>query len=145
MKAMRYGVEKHKMEDGMRASDVMTSPAVTVTRDMSVRDIASLMIDRGISAVFVVNKLGKPIGVISEGDLLRRVELHTERRRSRWAALFTRPFSDAADYIKSRGRTAKDVMTKGVFQVEPKAHISQVAGVKQVRDHMRHYTPVPYI
>lgn len=125
----------------MQASDVMTSPAVTVTRDMSVREVARLMVDRGISAVFVVNKTGKPIGVISEGDLLRRAELHTERHRSRWAELFTRPSSDAAEYVKSRGRTAKDVMTKGVIQVEPRAHISKVADLLE----SRHVKRVPVV
>ena len=68
----------------MRAMDVMTSEVVTVGENDSVTAAAKLMAERGISAVPVVDKDHRVIGMVSEGDLLHRTETGTERRRSWW-------------------------------------------------------------
>ncbi|MGE0716933.1 MAG: CBS domain-containing protein, partial [Alphaproteobacteria bacterium] len=68
----------------MKARDVMTAPVVTVGPDTSVTEIARLLVERGISAVPVVDDAGRPVGIVSEGDLLRRAEIGTEKRRSWW-------------------------------------------------------------
>ena len=72
----------------MKARDVMTPNVVTVTADMRVPEIATLMIERRISAVPVVDPSEHVVGVISEGDLIRRPELGTDRPRSRWLQFF---------------------------------------------------------
>jgi CBS domain-containing protein len=68
----------------MRAIDIMTSDVITVTEDTSVREAASLLADRGISAAPVVDHENRVIGMVSEGDLLHRAETGTERRRAWW-------------------------------------------------------------
>ena len=68
----------------MKASDVMTPNVVSVGTDTPVPDIATLMLERRISAVAVVDGEGRAVGVVSEGDLIRRPELETDKPRSRW-------------------------------------------------------------
>ena len=58
----------------MRAADVMTSEVISVGGDASVKDAAKLMADHGISAVPVVDRENRVIGMVSEGDLLHRAE-----------------------------------------------------------------------
>lgn len=93
----------------MQAADVMTQNVVTVSPDSEVREIASLLLEHGISAVPVVNESGKVLGIVSEGDLMRRVENDTTQRKSWWLKLFAG--HDAADYVKSHGRRAHEIMT----------------------------------
>jgi len=69
----------------MRASDVMTRSVVTVTQDATIVDAAKLMISHRISGVPVVEREGRLVGIITEGDLLRRAETGTERHRSAWS------------------------------------------------------------
>src|SRR6202048_2006446 len=74
----------------MRAMDVMTSEVITVDEDASVQSVAKLMANHGISAVPVVEKDNRVIGMVSEGDLLHRAETGTERRRSWWLEMMAR-------------------------------------------------------
>jgi CBS domain-containing protein len=94
----------------MLAADVMTQNVITVSPDSEVREIASLLLEHGISAVPVVDDGGKVLGIVSEGDLMRRVENDTARHKSWWLKLFAG--HDAADYVKSHGRRALEIMTK---------------------------------
>mgnify|MGYP003339271388 FL=1 len=71
----------------MKARDVMTTAVHTVGPDASVTDIAQLLLDRRISGVPVVDAAGHVLGVVSEGDLMRRPESGTIARRSWWLAL----------------------------------------------------------
>ena len=68
----------------MRAMDVMTSDVVTVDEDAPVQTAARLMAERGISALPVVDRQNRVIGIVSEGDLMHRTETGTERRRAWW-------------------------------------------------------------
>jgi CBS domain-containing protein len=114
----------------MRAMDVMTTEAVTVGPDTSVQDLAKLLSERGISGVPVVEN-GRPVGIVSEGDLLHRAETGTERRtsRRRWR-WFDDGLSDLArDYVKSHGRTVRDIMTRTVITVGAEADLAEVAAL----------------
>jgi CBS domain-containing protein len=117
----------------MRAMDVMTTKVITVEPDTSVQDLASLLSERGISGVPVVEG-DRVIGIVSEGDLLHRAETGTERRtqprRSRW--FDDRPREQSArDYIKSHGRTVSDVMTREIIAVADTADLAEVAAVME--------------
>ena len=104
----------------MRAADVMTTDVITVDPETTVQALATLIAERGISGAPVIDASGRLVGIISEGDLLHRAEIgtarrHRERRRSWWLDHFA---SDLArDYIKSHGRTVKDIMTRDVVTV----------------------------
>ena len=65
----------------MKVSDIMTHPVLTVTPERTVGEVAELMIGHRISGLPVVNPAGDVIGIVTEGDLLRRAETGTERRR----------------------------------------------------------------
>ena len=95
----------------MIASDVMTTDVVTVGPETPVREIAQLLLERRIGGVPVVDEDGKVLGVVSEGDLMRRAENQTEPRRSWWLETFSSTRERAAEFIKSHGHLAKYVMT----------------------------------
>ena len=68
----------------MKAADVMVSDVVTVTPDRSVAEVAEILLRNRISGVPVVDAAGDLVGIVSEGDLIRRAEAGTERRRAWW-------------------------------------------------------------
>ncbi len=67
----------------MIARDVMTRDVVSVGSDTPMRKIAALLVEKGISAVPVVDSGGVPIGIVSEGDLIGRKEAEREARGAR--------------------------------------------------------------
>ena len=120
----------------MFAKDVMTTSVITVGPDTSVRDVAKTLADKRISAVPVLDAEGNMIGIVSEGDLIRRTETQTERHPSWWMALLAAPEDKALDYIKSHGGTAKDVMTRDVKTVGEDASLEEVADLLE-RNHIK--------
>jgi CBS domain-containing protein len=110
----------------MRARDIMTSSVIAVGPQASVSEIATLLLENHISAVPVVDENGKLVGMVSEGDLIRRADLGTERQRSWWLTLFGEA-ERAAEYVKTHGRKARDVMTTELITVDPDATIGEIA------------------
>src|SRR5271166_276329 len=99
----------------MRAKDIMVTKVITVGPQAWVRDVAKLLVTNRISAVPVVDEQGAELlGIISEGDLVRRAELGTNHHRSWWLDMFSGKSKEALakEYLKSRGCKVKDVMTK---------------------------------
>ena len=111
----------------MQARDVMVSPVITVSPSSSVRDVAKLFLEHEISAVPVVDQNGKLVGIVSEGDLLHRIENGTEIRRSSWLRFFTQDDVLAAEYAKSHSRKVADVMTQRVISAAPEAPLADIA------------------
>ena len=122
----------------MYASDVMTSEVISVDENATVPAVARLLAERGISAVPVVDKNNRVIGMVSEGDLLHRVETGTERRRSWWLDMMASTNKLAGDYIKSHSGRVKDVMTRNVISVTETTSVADIAllletnGIKRV-------------
>jgi len=98
----------------MKAKDVMTRNVISVAPDATVLQAARLMLQHHISGLPVVDKAGKLVGVLSEGDFLRRRETQTERRRSRWLEFLMGPGRVAADYVHSHGSKVSEVMSPAV-------------------------------
>jgi CBS domain-containing protein len=121
----------------MRAMDVMTTNVITVDPDTSVQAVAALLAERGISGVPVVNSANQLVGILSEGDLLHRVETGTERRsgrrRSWWLDTIGSDAELARDYVKSHGRSAKDVMTRDVISVSDTTDLADIATLLETR------------
>lgn len=124
----------------MKARDVMTAPVITATPETPVRDIASLLLEKRISGLPIVEG-GRVVGILSEGDLLRRVELGTERRRPKWLDALIDPKVQAADFSVSRGMLARDVMTRDVVSVAPESELGEIAKLLE----QRHIKRVPVI
>ncbi len=114
----------------MLARDVMTADVVTVDPDARVSEIAGLLLERRISAVPVVDAERHVIGIVSEGDLMRRPELKTEKRPgSWWLSLFAAPETSAEEYAKSHGVCAGDVMTSTVVTVSEDTPLAEIANI----------------
>jgi len=94
----------------MRAHQIMTRNPVSVTEDTTLREAALLMLQNHISGLPVVDKFGKLVGVISEGDFVRRVEIGTQTKRARWLAFFIGPGRAATEFVHERGRKVGVVM-----------------------------------
>jgi len=103
----------------MKASDIMAHPVLTVTPETSVGEVAELMIGHRISGLPVVDPAGAVIGIVTEGDLLRRVETGTERRRARWLEFLIAPGRLASEYAHANGRRVGEVMTDTVLTAGP--------------------------
>ncbi|WP_025602633.1 CBS domain-containing protein [Burkholderia sp. WSM2230] len=117
----------------MRASDVMTSNVISVTPDMTIREVARLFIENRISGAPVLDPEGGVLGMISEGDLLRRSEIGTdERKRVSWLDFWSASH-DARDYVKTHAAKVSDVMTTDVVTVEPDTPLGEVAGILETR------------
>ncbi len=118
----------------MQARDIMTEHVITVGPDTSVREIATLLLDRHISAVPVVDETGALAGIVSEGDLIHRGEIGTEARgRSWWLRLFDDSTELAERYSKAHGAKARDVMTRDVVSVDESTSLADIAELLETR------------
>jgi CBS domain-containing protein len=117
----------------MRAMDVMTSNVVTVDENTPVQAAARLMAERGISALPVIDRQSRVIGMVSEGDLIHRAETGTERRRAWWLDMLASTNQLAADYVKSHGGRVKDVMTREVISVTDTTPVADIAAVLETK------------
>jgi CBS domain-containing protein len=118
----------------MLARDVMTTTVATVSPDTPVPEIATLLLDRHISAAPVVDADNHILGIVSEGDLIHRAESDTERRRSWWLALLRTGAEDRArEYVRAHGRRAADVMTRDVVTVGEDTPLGELAELLERR------------
>jgi len=108
----------------MLIQEIMNAPAITVSPKTSVADAAKIMLDHHVSGLPVVDAGGKLVGIVSEGDFLRRGELHTERKRSWLLDILTSPGKLADEYVLSHSRRVEDVMTAEVVTIAPDAMLS---------------------
>jgi CBS domain-containing protein len=117
----------------MTARDVMTTTVVTVTPATLVPEIARLLLKHHISAVPVLDPDDRLVGIVSEGDLMRRPETATERHRSWWLTLVDGPEERAREYVKTHGRRASDVMTRDVVSVAEDSSVAEIARLLEER------------
>ena len=132
---------RNEEERSVKAKDIMTRKVVTVTPDTEVREVARLLTERRISAVPVVDEQGRVLGIVSEGDLVRRPELGTERHPSWWLRLFLSPEDQAREFVKSHGHRARDVMTRDPVTVDEEASLEDIAELLETR----HIKRVPVV
>lgn len=110
----------------MRAHQIMTRNLVTVSPDTSIADAANRMLDNHISGLPVIDAEGKLVGIVSEGDFLRRSEISTQRQRPRWLKFFLSPGRAAEDFIRERGRKVEDVMTAAPITATEETPLDQL-------------------
>jgi CBS domain-containing protein len=122
----------------MKAADVMVSNVISVGSQASVQEVAHLLLRNRISGVPVTGPQGELVGIVSEGDLMRRPEAGTERRHSWWLGLLASSEGMASEYIKSHSHKVVDVMTRRVVTATPDTPVSEIAallekhGIKRV-------------
>ncbi len=95
----------------MRAHQIMTQSVITVTPDTNIADAAKLMLQRHVSGLPVVDASGSLVGIVSEGDFLRRGEIGTQRKRGRFLKFILGPGKAASDFVHEHGRKVSEIMT----------------------------------
>ena len=117
----------------MKAGDVMTRAVISADPDATVLQAARYMLQHHISGLPVIDKTGKLVGVLSEGDFLRRRETQTERRRSRWLEFLMGPGKIAAEYTHSHGSKVSEVMTSELYTVGEDTSLEDIVELMERR------------
>jgi len=117
----------------MIAADLMTKDVVTVLPETTLADAARMMLARRVSGLPVLDAAGHLVGVVTEGDLLRRAELGTEGEPPSWLKTFLMPSKLAEDYVHTHGRHVSEVMTETPIHVAPDTAIAEVAALMETK------------
>lgn len=124
----------------MNAEDVMTTRVISVEPDDTILHATRLMLQHRISGLPVVDAGGNLVGVVTEGDFIRRVELGTQRRRPRWIEYLLSPGKRADEFVHSHGRKVGEVMTRDPRTVEEDTVLEEI--VKLMEKHAIKRLPV---
>lgn len=120
----------------MQAIDVMSTNVVTANEDTGVGDIAALLLRHRISGVPIVDADNRVVGIVSEGDLMRRAESDTNARDAWWLDLLRSKKERAAAFVKAHGMRARDVMTQDVLTVTEDTPLREVADLLE-KNHIK--------
>jgi CBS domain-containing protein len=101
----------------MQVKDVMTRKVISVEANEPVLKAARLMLQNRISGLPVIDAAGKLVGVVTEGDFLRRSEIGTQRHRPNWLEFLIGPGRLAAEYVRASGRRVDEIMTPDPLSV----------------------------
>jgi CBS domain-containing protein len=115
----------------MKAHDVMTRGAITVEPEASVTRAVRLMLQNKISGLPVVDDKGQLVGMVTEGDFLRRGELGTQRQRPRWLEFLLGPGRLAAEYVQSSGRKVGEIMTPEPKTITPETPLDEAVSLME--------------
>jgi CBS domain-containing protein len=115
----------------MKTHDVMTWGAITVEPESSVARAVRLMLQNKISGLPVVDDKGELVGMVTEGDFLRRSELGTQRRRPRWLEFLLGPGRLAAEYVQSSGQKVAEIMTPETRTITPETPLDEVVSLME--------------
>jgi CBS domain-containing protein len=116
----------------MNAHDIMSKPVVSVHPDTPLREVARLMLDKGITAVPVVDDNGEPIGIVSEGDVIRPERAAREAWRQSWLEVFAEGQALAPeflDWLHSQSHSARALMSAPVITVSENTELGEIARV----------------
>lgn len=117
----------------MQARDVMTTAVVTIEAEAPITEAIRLMLHNRISGLPVVNAAGTLVGVVTEGDFLRRTETGTEVQRPNWLEFLLGPGRLAADYVRSHGRKVAEIMTTEVVTVDEETEVAEIVRLMERR------------
>jgi CBS domain-containing protein len=114
----------------MNARDVMSETVVSVHPDTPIREIARLLLDKGISAVPVIDNYGAPIGMVSEGDLIRPDQTARDARREWWLEILAEGEQlnpEFLAWLDSQKQAARAVMSAPVITVGESTEVGEIA------------------
>jgi CBS domain-containing protein len=117
----------------MNVADIMTSPVLALRPGASVTDAARLMLTHQVSGLPVIGEDGALVGIVSEGDFLRRSELGTERKHSGWLEFLVSPGQAAEEYVQAHGRKVEQIMRHDVVTTTPQATLEEVVELMSSR------------
>jgi len=115
----------------MRAHQIMTRQVITVATGAPIVEAANTMLQNHISGLPVVDETGKLVGIISQGDFIRRAEIGTQRKRGRWLKLLLGPGRVASDFVRERGRKVGEIMTLDLCTVTEDATLEDIVSLME--------------
>lgn len=115
----------------MLARDVMSPRVIAIEADAPVMQAVRVMLQDRISGLPVVGPKGELVGMLTEGDFLRRREIGTERRRSRWLEFLIGPGRLADEYVRASGRKVGEVMTSEVFTAGEETPLDEIVNMME--------------
>jgi CBS domain-containing protein len=115
----------------MRAHQIMTRKVLTVAPETTAVEAANLMVRHHVSGLPVVDTAGTVIGILSEGDFLRRSEIGTQRRRGRWLKFVYGIARSADDYVHEHGRKVSEIMTPSPLTVTEEAALAEIVDLME--------------
>jgi CBS domain-containing protein len=120
----------------MKAGDVMTRRVITTDPDASVLEAVRLMLQNQISGLPVVDAKDQLVGIVSEGDFIRRSELGTQHKSARWLDFLLGPGRLADEYVRTTGRKISEVMTRDPKAVSADTPLEEVVALME-RHHIK--------
>jgi CBS domain-containing protein len=120
----------------MRAHQIMSRNVISVKPGTSITDAANIMLHQHISGLPVVSETGKLVGIISEGDFIRRTEIGTERKGGRWLKFLVGPGRAATDYVHEQGRKVGEIMTPDPLTVTEDDTLEEIVKVME-KNHVK--------
>jgi CBS domain-containing protein len=110
----------------MRAHQIMSRPVITITPETTIVEAANTMLQRHVSGLPVVDAAGKLVGIISEGDFLRRSEIGTQRKRGQFLKFIIGPGQAATDFVHEHGRKITEIMTKEPLTISEDTTLEEI-------------------
>ena len=120
----------------MRAHQIMTRPVITVTPQTTIVEAATTMLQRHISGLPVVDSAGKLVGIVSEGDFIRRGELDTRRKRGRFLTFILGPGQAATDFVHEHGRKVAEIMTPEPLTITEDTRLEKIVALME-KNHVK--------
>lgn len=118
----------------MRAHEIMSRHVITISADALVIDAIKAMLSHHVSGLPVVDADGKLIGILSEGDFIRRAEIGTEKRRGRWLTLLAGVNQVALDFARQHGRKVGQIMTPDPITIGEDTTLEQIVRLMESRN-----------
>jgi CBS domain-containing protein len=110
----------------MRAHQIMTRSVTTVTPETTILEAANIMLQKHISGLPVIDTAGKLVGIVSEGDFLRRSEIGTQRKPGRWLKFLLGAGKAATDFVHENGRKVSEVMTQDPLTINENMPLEEI-------------------
>jgi CBS domain-containing protein len=117
----------------MKAGDIMTARVISISPDAGVLEAVDLMMRNHISGLPVVDASGALVGMVTEGDFLRRAETGTTRKRPRWLEFLVGPNRLAEEYVESHARKVGEVMTREPITITEDTPLDEIVQVMERR------------
>lgn len=117
----------------MKTSDVMTQEVISIQPTATIAEAAHLMLSTHISGLPVIDASGALVGIVTEGDFLRRGELSTQKHRSRWISFLLGSDASVDSYIRSHSRRVSEVMSRVIHVVDEDTPLDEVVRLMEIK------------
>lgn len=109
-------------------AELMTRDVVTARRDLPFKEVVRLLAENGVTAVPVVDTQGRPVGLVSEADLLRKSSDQADP--SGWIPI---PHLEAWERAKAEGSRAEELMSAPAVCARPEWNVVEAARLMEVQ------------